>query len=975
MSVRTLRRYSWLFVAAFAVMVQGASSSAATATVDRAHARAKGKPAAHDFVRAVRTPGADTEYTLTVTKLGNAGGLVFTEFPPGIIYCGDTCVGTVPAGEYVALDAFPETLGARFSGWGGACSGLDLCEFPMDGPVTVTATFDLEGTIHPMSVSVVGPGTVRSESAGIDCGSDCDEPFTTGSLVRLIATPSTGHVLQAWEGDCTGRSECVIAMNATKNVTARFVAGPFAEAVALTGEESGHAAWGDYDNDGDLDLVVTSPNAAKPATLYRNDGGTLVDSGVALLAGGDFAQWGDYDNDGDLDLLLGGSSAQLTQLYRNDGGAFVAVPASFAGKAGFCATWGDYDNDGDLDLVLAHAPRPFSDDLLTTLYRNDHGVFVDSGTPLVAVQECTLAWGDYDNDGDPDLVVAGLSADGRVSVLYRNDHGVLADSGASLPGTISGSVAWADYDGDGDLDLAIAGDSGDGYFTKIFRNDGGALVDSGIALPSIVYGAAVWGDSDSDGDPDLLITGLRCTRVGCWPTSALFRNDGGAFVETFSGLPEMYYSTAAWGDYDNDGRLDLVMLGLDPARAETDKLYTGVFRNLSAPVNTPPLAPALVGPTAVAEGVRLEWQPGVDAETPSAGLSYNLRVGTTAGGSEVVSPMSAPAGQRRLPQDGNAGRQTTVLLAGLAHGRYYWGAQAVDTSWAGSPFSSGTFDVNQLPSAHAAGPVSGNAGQAIAFDGLGSSDPDADPLTYRWDFGDGATGTGATPSHVYAHGGSYPVTLVVNDGFIDSASATTTATIGFVAPRIAAFSPRRGMPGTSVRVTGSGLNGATAVTFGGVAAAFTVESDVALTAVVPLTAVSGPIVVANPSASASSANRFVVVPPPALGVGDVRVREGNVGSRTVFVTVALSTVPQQTVTVAYAIGGGTATLGQDYSVSAPTGSLSFPPGQRVRRIAVEIRGDRVREPNETLQVTLSGNVNATIRRGIATLTILNDDAR
>jgi chitinase len=110
-------------------------------------------------------------------------------------------------------------------------------------------------------------------------------------------------------------------------------------------------------------------------------------------------------------------------------------------------------------------------------------------------------------------------------------------------------------------------------------------------------------------------------------------------------------------------------------------------------------------------------------------------------------------------------------------------------------------------------------------------------------------------------------------------------------------------------------------------------------------------------------------------VGDVRLREGQTGTRQAVFMVRLSALPQNPVTVSYAVGGGTAVAGEDYTVTSASGILTFAPGQRAKAVAVGIVGDRVREPNETLQLTLSSNVNATIRRGVATMTIFNDDAR
>ena len=85
--------------------------------------------------------------------------------------------------------------------------------------------------------------------------------------------------------------------------------------------------------------------------------------------------------------------------------------------------------------------------------------------------------------------------------------------------------------------------------------------------------------------------------------------------------------------------------------------------------------------------VILSWNPASDAETPAAGLSYNLRVGTTPGGSDIVSPQASAAGGRRLPALGNAQQRLSFPLAFSGTGPFYWSVQAVDTAFAGSPFA------------------------------------------------------------------------------------------------------------------------------------------------------------------------------------------------------------------------------------------------------------------------------------------------
>lgn len=107
----------------------------------------------------------------------------------------------------------------------------------------------------------------------------------------------------------------------------------------------------------------------------------------------------------------------------------------------------------------------------------------------------------------------------------------------------------------------------------------------------------------------------------------------------------------------------------------------------------------------------------------------------------------------------------------------YEGWYIDDVTLLGELVGSNATPINNPPVANANGPYVGIEDIPVTFDGSGSIDADNDTLTYQWDFGDGSNGTGVNPSHTYKAGGTYTVTLIVNDGKVDSAPSTTTATI------------------------------------------------------------------------------------------------------------------------------------------------------------------------------------------------------
>jgi len=237
-------------------------------------------------------------------------------------------------------------------------------------------------------------------------------------------------------------------------------------------------------------------------------------------------------------------------------------------------------------------------------------------------------------------------------------------------------VAWGDYNNDGRLDFLITGQSTNLPIAQLWQNTGTGFINVPIpGLVGISDGAAAWGDADNDGRLDFLLTGY-----GAGLTSQLWRNTGSGFTNVpIPGLPGNQFGSVAWGDYDNDGRLDFFLTGA----------ATGLWQNKSAAGNSPPSAPTGLNAQVHPNSVTLNWRAASDDRTPSSGLSYNLVLATTSNSVNVASPMANLSdGFRRVVQLGGANLRTSWTFTNLPPAPiYYWSVQAVDTSFAGGTFA------------------------------------------------------------------------------------------------------------------------------------------------------------------------------------------------------------------------------------------------------------------------------------------------
>ncbi len=385
----------------------------------------------------------------------------------------------------------------------------------------------LKARLSALSALVFAVGLVALSSGAERAAAPPPPPPTDiGAGLTGVMNGST-----AWgDYDSDGDLDILLAGHDGTNPISKIYrndAGVFTDSGAvLTGLYFSSVAWGDYDSDGDLDVLIAGYDGANEISkIYRNDGAggfTDIAAGLSGVALGSIA-WGDYDSDGDLDVLLSGNDGTnpITKIYRNDGaGGFTDIAAGLVGVQLGAASWGDMDSDGDLDVALSGASSSGS---VTKIYRNNGGTFTDIGAPLTNFITSAVAWGDYNSDGRLDLLITGVDGVTLVATIYRNDgDGAFTAIGAGLPGLSWGSVAWGDYDSDGDPDILLAGSSATGLVATVYSNDGGgAFTDAAAALTGVAIGSIAWGDYDSDGDLDILLAG----NDGANPITKIYRNN------------------------------------------------------------------------------------------------------------------------------------------------------------------------------------------------------------------------------------------------------------------------------------------------------------------------------------------------------------------------------------------------------------------------------------------------------------------
>jgi len=466
--------------------------------------------------------------------------------------------------------------------------------------------------------------------------------------------------------------------------------------LTIPGINSGGTSWGDFDNDGDLDLVVNGQLAdwSSATLVYENINGefTEVTGDFPALFNG-LARWGDYDNDNDLDLLVSGMNGAgegATLLYRNDASIFTLVETDFTGITLGRILWVDENRDGWLDVFVA-GDSTYNTPAASLYHNNADGTFSIMDAKLPASLNSSYTFGDYDNDGDDDLFVTGFFEFTYASKLLRNDgNGSFSDTQIPFDSTAYGDMIFLDMDLDMDLDVIYMGNNLIGnYIARVYRNDGN---DTFTKIPSEIEGEWVGqidaADFDHDGDPDLAITGALCCGEAL---TELYKNDGNGHFTLFNSiLPARSFSQIRFGDYDNDGDADIILTGI--AEMTTGLPMTQLFRNMMGSnqfgINNPPSHPQGLDVDIDLNDATFQWSPASDDKTPSDALTYNLYLGDMPSSFNFFAPLANSSnGYNRVYAIGNVNQNTSWLVKDLPAGTYYWSVQALDHSLSGSEFS------------------------------------------------------------------------------------------------------------------------------------------------------------------------------------------------------------------------------------------------------------------------------------------------
>lgn len=387
---------------------------------------------------------------------------------------------------------------------------------------------------------------------------------------------------------------------------------PFEEiTTGLPGVSRGSVVWADFNKDGKPDVFisgVTEGVLGNPtAELWKNLGNNKFEKVTTALFAKvthSSAAWADFNGDGYPDLVYCGTTSSrtkgaITKLYINNkgNGTFTEIENPVKEKqitgetqaVPFKGVWNmpsidiaDYNKDGKPDILVAgnwNSGNPGT--YIAALYRNNGNDTFTEIDPLLikpgktdkfpGVYFTSVAWGDFNNDGYPDLLITGNTGGGprnQIARLFKNNgdetFSEISEKDAPFQKVYKSTVNWVDFDGDGKQDVFITGTPGTRtYISTLYRNKGNGTFEEikNNGIEPLCDASVTWFDFDKDGKPDVLVSGFVEGTVSKSITHLYKNNGNGTFTKIDIELPELYYPTVSHADINSDGLIDFTVSG------------------------------------------------------------------------------------------------------------------------------------------------------------------------------------------------------------------------------------------------------------------------------------------------------------------------------------------------------------------------------------------------------------------------------
>ncbi len=531
------------------------------------------------------------------------------------------------------------------------------------------------------------------------------------------------------------------------------------------GGDSRSVNWIDFDGDGDLDLFITNgPRAGENNFLYENDGNgnfiKITDNPLVQdKKSSDGATWGDYNNDGKVDAFVGNWWNQTNLLYKNKGNEifeFIEGLPSADNSYSETGNWGDFNNDGFLDLMVANSEGAKKDFLFKN---NGDGRFTKIEAEPVGTDRTAsrnINWIDYDDDGDLDIYVANEG--NQKNNLYQNngdetftkvvEHVLVEEAKQSF------SSSWIDYDNDGDLDLYVVNFANGG--NSLYKNNGGGNYEKIVNDPVITKRGfsvtSAWGDVDNGGDLDVLITNAFTS--GFKTNNFFFLNNGdGTFTEDGGELTKNNGWTygASFADINNDGYIDLGIANCFQEN-ENNSIYLNnggsnnwIKINLEGKISNASALGSIVKIKSMISGKEVTQTRLLSGQDNYCGQSMQIHFGL--GDAQTIDSLFVnwPSGQKSVLTKVNA-NQVVIITEEIPEG--------------------------YLDSNFKADEIQGGASFTVSFSDLSVSDPNNPITTWEWDFDSDGTPDSFEQNPVYTYSTSesknVTVSLKVSNGTSES---------------------------------------------------------------------------------------------------------------------------------------------------------------------------------------------------------------